>query len=88
MLQRVFFTSIDGHNLPCTGLFCSRFGRHLLPGTHIIFKDQNNGGTSVGRILSCDDRVNALINKYDYHSNWNPSFSTPALTDSWTLGLE
>ena len=87
MLQPVFFTTVEDHHIPCTGLFCSRFGRHLLPGTHIIFTQGNNEEKCVGRIISCADRVEALINKYDYYSDWNVGQSTPVLTDSWSLGL-
>ena len=88
MLQPVFFTTIKDHHIPCTGLFCIRFGRHLLPGTHIIFTQGNNEEKYVGCIISCANCVKALINKYDYYSNWNIGRSTPVLTDSWSLGLQ
>ena len=88
MLQPVFFTTIKDHRIPYTGLYCSRFGRHLLPGTHIIFTQGYNEEKCVGRIISCNNLVNALTNKYDYYSDSNVGLSTPVLTDSWSLGLQ
>ena len=88
MLQPVLFTYIGDCSIPCTGLFCSRFVIDLLPGTHIIFNYPNNEEKYVCCIISCSDRINAVINKYEYYSNWYACQSTPVLTDSWSLDLE
>ena len=87
MLEPVLFTSIDDIVIPCTGLFCSRFGRFILPGTHITFICENTGQQCVGRIISCHDHINAVINVYEYYDEWHVGRSKPKLTNSWSRGL-
>ena len=82
MIEPVLFTSIDDDVIPCTGLYCSRFGRDLLPGTHIVFNCPNTNQQCVGRIISCHDRINAVINKYEYYDKWHVCQSKPILTNS------
>ena len=67
MIEPVLFTSINNDVNPCTGLYCSRFAREILPGTHIIFNCPNTKQQCVGRIISYHDCMNAIINKDKYY---------------------
>ena len=87
MIEHILFITIDRNTNPVTGLFCNRFGRYILPGTHIISSVKKNQ-KCVGCIISYRDYFNIEINVYKHYNKWLGERSISKLTELWSHGLK
>jgi len=77
--------------LPSVGLYSTKLGKDITPGTHVIFllPDQSEKKKCVGRIISCRDRMHAEIQLYESYDTWcENNRAKDTITDSWSRDLK